>query len=108
MNLIPFQFIVSQRQNPTPGVLILSEFAGSSEALRDAMIINPWGTDQVAEAIYTAINMSEDEKIQCFNTLYRHISTYTQESWATNFLYSLSTIDDKVITIMFSFLIFSF
>jgi trehalose-6-phosphate synthase len=34
-----------------PGVLILSEFAGSAQSLSGAIRVNPWNTDQLAGAI---------------------------------------------------------
>ena len=35
-----------------PGVLILSEFAGSAQSLSGALRINPWNTEELAEAIH--------------------------------------------------------
>lgn len=46
-----------------PGVLILSEFAGAAEFLEDgSLIINPWNEQQSAEALFTALTMSREER----------------------------------------------
>jgi trehalose-6-phosphate synthase len=49
-----------------PGVLILSEFAGSAQSLSGAIRVNPWNTEEVATAIHTALTLSPIERsIRC-------------------------------------------
>lgn len=46
-----------------PGVLILSEFAGAAEFLKEgSIIINPWNEQQSAEALYTGLTMPAPER----------------------------------------------
>ena len=43
-------------------VLVLSRFAGASHELTDALIINPYDTESLADAIYRALEMPADER----------------------------------------------
>src|SRR5439155_26491701 len=60
MNLVAKEFVASQVEQR--GVLICSEFAGAAEALDAALLINPYDTEGVADAIKHAIAMSREEK----------------------------------------------
>ncbi|MBI1823836.1 MAG: trehalose-6-phosphate synthase [Nitrospirae bacterium] len=60
MNLVAKEF-VSVRNDET-GVLILSQFTGASTELQDALLINPYDTDQMAEAIRQALEMPTEEQ----------------------------------------------
>ena len=55
MNLVAKEFIASRTDGD--GVLILSEFAGASEELRDALVINPYDVDALARTMSTALTM---------------------------------------------------
>jgi trehalose-6-phosphate synthase len=43
-------------------VLILSRFTGASHELSDALMVNPYDTDELAQAIHTALSMPPDER----------------------------------------------
>jgi trehalose 6-phosphate synthase len=61
MNLVAKEYCATQVDNS--GVLILSEFAGAARRLgRYALLVNPYDTDGVADAIYRAFNMSWAER----------------------------------------------
>ncbi|MFB6290595.1 MAG: trehalose-6-phosphate synthase [Candidatus Bipolaricaulia bacterium] len=87
MNLVAKEFIAANKE---PKVLILSEFAGSSEQLEEALQVNPYDAKQVAEAIKTAIEMSEKEKEKRWRKLRKRVKTRDLPAWAENFLDSLS------------------
>jgi trehalose 6-phosphate synthase len=55
MNLVAKEYI-SAREDES-GVLILSQFTGASKELRDALIVNPYDIEEMAEAIRTALEM---------------------------------------------------
>jgi trehalose 6-phosphate synthase len=55
MNLVAKEYI-SARDDES-GVLILSQFTGASRELRDALIVNPYDIEEIAEAIRTALEM---------------------------------------------------
>jgi trehalose 6-phosphate synthase len=60
MNLVAKEFI-SAREDET-GVLILSQFTGASRELRDALIVNPYSIEEMAEAIRTGLEMDLGEQ----------------------------------------------
>ncbi|QES87945.1 bifunctional alpha,alpha-trehalose-phosphate synthase (UDP-forming)/trehalose-phosphatase [Rhizosphaericola mali] len=60
MNLVCKEYVASR--NEEDGVLILSEMAGSSRELGDALIVNPNDIGQIEEAIVAAIKMSPKEQ----------------------------------------------
>ncbi|WP_010917512.1 alpha,alpha-trehalose-phosphate synthase (UDP-forming) [Thermoplasma volcanium] len=57
LNLVSKEFIASTEK----GILVLSKFAGASNCLRGALIVNPNSPDEVADAIYKAMNMERKE-----------------------------------------------
>jgi len=60
MNLVGKEFVGSRSDEQ--GVLILSRFAGASRELRDALLVNPYDVDEVAEAIREAVEMKPEEQ----------------------------------------------
>ncbi len=60
MNLVAKEF-VSARADEL-GVLILSRFTGAARELRDALIVNPYDIEELAEAIRSALEMSAEEQ----------------------------------------------
>ncbi|GAB6182827.1 alpha,alpha-trehalose-phosphate synthase (UDP-forming) [Thermodesulfovibrio hydrogeniphilus] len=60
MNLVAKEFVASR--DDESGVLILSQFAGASRELRDAILVNPYDIESIADSIYEALNIDEDEK----------------------------------------------
>ncbi|MAW80173.1 MAG: trehalose-6-phosphate synthase [Parvularcula sp.] len=89
MNLVCKEFVMAQDEED-PGVLILSEFAGAAEQLQAALIVNPHDTDNVAEAIHTALNMPLEER----QNRWRRLSEVTREQdigwWREQFLNDLA------------------
>jgi trehalose 6-phosphate synthase len=60
MNLVAKEFVASRSDDD--GVLVLSDFAGASRELTDAVVVNPFNEEQVAEAIHTALQMDPGER----------------------------------------------
>ncbi len=60
MNLVAKEFVACQIEEP--GVLILSPFAGAGETMQEALVINPYKIDEVAELINSALEMPRDER----------------------------------------------
>jgi len=61
MNLVAKEFIAAQDE-ADPGVLILSRFAGAAEAMKDALIVNPFSREELSDAIKTALDMPLEER----------------------------------------------
>ena len=56
MNLVAKEFVASRDGG---GAVILSRFAGASQELQDALIVNPYDTDQLAAAIRMGLEMKK-------------------------------------------------
>jgi len=86
MNLVSFEFIACQKKQKS-GVLVLSEFAGAAQALgAGALLVNPYNTDEVAQALHDAFNMAQKEREERFDYMYNHIKTHTAQAWAEKFV----------------------
>lgn len=85
MNLVAHEFIGAQ--NPAnPGVLVLSRFAGAAEIFPDALLVNPFDTDETAEALRIALDMPLEERTERWNSLIAAARTHNVDDWALQFL----------------------
>lgn len=102
MNLIPYEYIICRQGNekldetlglnpeaPKKSMLVVSEFIGCSPSLSGAIRVNPWNIDSVAEAMDSALNVSEAEKQMRHEKHYRYVSTHDVGYWAHSFLQDL-------------------
>jgi trehalose-6-phosphate synthase len=95
MNLLPSQYIACQ-DSQDPGSLIVSEFAGCSSSLRGAAyVINPWATDEFAEAIYSGINDDQTTRVEKHKKLLNYVENHTVQSWANDLVNSLMEISHR-------------
>jgi len=62
MNLVSKEFVSSRFDND--GVMILSQFTGSARELTDAVLINPYDSEQFSDGIYTAVSMPKKERVR--------------------------------------------
>ncbi|MFH1457560.1 MAG: trehalose-6-phosphate synthase [Candidatus Omnitrophota bacterium] len=60
MNLVAKEFLSSRSDEK--GVLVLSQFTGAARELTDAILVNPFDRDQFSDAIFNALNLSEEER----------------------------------------------
>lgn len=85
MNLVAHEFIGSQNPDD-PGVLVLSRFAGAAEIFDAALQVNPFDTDETAEALRIALDMSPDERRARWQSLMAAARTHNVEDWSRSFL----------------------
>ena len=88
MNLVAKEYIAARVSND--GVLILSEMAGVSEELGEALIVNPNNREEVADAIAAALSMPEDEKHRRMQTMQRRLQRNDVVQWSSSFIEKLS------------------
>ena len=84
MNLVAKEFVAAR--DDEQGVLILSTFAGASRELNEALIVNPYHTFEMGEAIHRALGMPEHEqraRMQLMRALVRSRNVYC---WAGQML----------------------
>ena len=60
MNLVAKEFIAARTDGD--GVLLLSQYTGAARELTDAVLINPYDTDQLADAMLQSFHMPEKER----------------------------------------------
>lgn len=101
MNLVAKEYVAaksehaeSSDQDKGGGVLVLSEFAGAARDLPEALIINPYDTEEFAESIYRAISMSPKESRSRMTRMRLRIEEFNIYRWAADFLTGLARPDD--------------
>ena len=92
MNLVAKEF-VSVRDDDD-GVLILSQFAGASSELRDAVLVNPYDLDATAEAIRAAVEMAPDERRARMGRMRQVVREHNIYRWAGLLLRDLQRIPE--------------
>jgi trehalose 6-phosphate synthase/phosphatase len=87
MNLIAKEYLAARAENT--GVLIVSEMAGASSELLEAIIINPNNRQEIANAIAEALNMPEEEQIRRNTIMRGRLQRYDVVRWAGDFMEEL-------------------
>jgi trehalose 6-phosphate synthase/phosphatase len=93
MNLVAKEYVATKRDQP--GVLILSEMAGSAVELSNAIIINPNNLDAIEWAIFDALEMCQEEQLETMAKMQKIVSRQTVKRWAENFIAELGRIGQK-------------
>ena len=91
MNLVAKEFAASRNQND--GSLILSRFAGASNELQGAIIVNPYDIEKSADAIKFALEMTLDEQSQRMTQMRLGIVRNNIYSWASSLLRTMANIN---------------
>ncbi|HEY8262270.1 MAG TPA: trehalose-6-phosphate synthase [Methylosinus sp.] len=89
MNLVAKEYVVAQDAE-NPGVLVLSRFAGAAEELQEALIVNPYDADEVANAMQKAIVMPLAERKERHAALLERVRKHDAYNWMEGFLRALS------------------
>lgn len=93
MNLVSKEFIASKEEDK--GVLILSEFAGASKELYQAIIVNPFDPDAVSRSIQEAFLMPEYEQQTRMRTLRHVVEKFDVHLWIRNFISRLEEVKEE-------------
>jgi len=88
MNLVAKEYIAARSDEQ--GALILSRFTGASHELTDALMVNPYDTNELAEAIHTAFKMSVDEKRERMQRMRATVKEHNVYRWAGNLIAELA------------------
>ncbi|MEW6325364.1 MAG: trehalose-6-phosphate synthase [Nitrospirota bacterium] len=90
MNLVAKEFVAARTDEQ--GALILSQFTGASRELRDALLINPYDTEQIADAIRYALEMEPRKQQERMRRLREALKTHNVYRWTANLVRELSQI----------------
>lgn len=88
MNLVAKEYVAAQDPED-PGVLILSRFAGAALQLSDALQVNPHSSDEVSEAIRTALAMPKEERIRRWKGMIETVKNEDVQKWREDFVCAL-------------------
>jgi trehalose 6-phosphate synthase len=90
MNLVAKEFVAAREDEE--GALILSQFTGASRELHDAIIVNPYDTEQLSDAIHAALEMNPEERRARMQRMRRIVKEHNVYRWAGNLIGELSEI----------------
>ncbi|WP_127844293.1 bifunctional alpha,alpha-trehalose-phosphate synthase (UDP-forming)/trehalose-phosphatase [Psychroflexus aestuariivivens] len=90
MNLVAKEYVATRTNED--GVLVLSEMAGASKEMNEALLINPFNFEEIADTIKQALEMPKAEQKSRMQTLQKRVSRYSVEKWASEFMNSLKQV----------------
>ncbi|HKW56746.1 MAG TPA: trehalose-6-phosphate synthase [Candidatus Acidoferrum sp.] len=90
MNLVAKEFVAAREDER--GALILSTFAGAAHELPDALLVNPYDVQQVADAVRRALEMPEEEQIRRMHCMRQSVREHNVYRWAAHLLSDLTEI----------------
>lgn len=96
LSLLPFEYIIAQeRVHETPttsdssrhfGAMIVSEFASYSRILNGSLLVNPWRTDDIVNALVKATEMNYYEKHSRYALNHSFLESKSEKKWAERML----------------------
>ena len=90
MNLVAKEFVASR--DDEQGMLVLSQFAGASRELRDAVVVNPYNTEQTSEAIRYCLEMDPAQRSARMRRLRQVVKEQNVYRWAGDLISQLCDI----------------
>ena len=90
MNLVAKEFVAAREDED--GVLVLSQFTGAIRELRDAIPVNPYDIEQLAESIRRALEMSPEERHARMKRMRRTVREHNVYRWAADLISELAEI----------------
>ena len=90
MNLVAKEY--TAERDDELGALVLSQFTGAAYDLKGALIINPYSTKEIADAIYKGITMSPLEQTRRMKTMRNSVKNYNIYRWAGELLKAVAEI----------------
>ena len=100
MNLVAKEYIAAQDPDD-PGVLVLSRFAGAAEQMKQALIVNPYDVEEMADAIKVALEMGLQERQDRHQALLTGIRTHCTFAWCRSFLSTLENVRRRKLEVPF-------
>ena len=88
MNLVAKEFVAARDDGD--GVLILSQFTGASRELKDALIVNPYDIEQMADAICLALRMPPEERRDRMERMRANVHDHNIYRWAGKMIAELA------------------
>ena len=90
MNLVAKEYVVCRYDDT--GALVLSEFAGAADELRQAYLVNPHDINGMKDAFLEAIHAAPKERARRMKAMRKTVSEHTVADWADSFLEALAEV----------------
>lgn len=87
MNLVAKEYVSCRFD--LRGALVLSEFAGAADELRQAFLVNPYDIEGMKRAMLAAMRATPHELARRMRSLRRRVATHNVDKWANDFLSAL-------------------
>ena len=92
MNLVAKEYVTARTNND--GALVLSEFAGAADQLKQALLMNPHDIDGLKGSIMRAVEMSPKDAARRMRAMRKQVLEHDVDHWSAAFLKAL---DEKVV-----------
>mmetsp|Transcript_38033 Transcript_38033/g.109383 ORF Transcript_38033/g.109383 Transcript_38033/m.109383 type:complete len:1001 (+) Transcript_38033:176-3178(+) len=98
MNLVAKEFVAAKDkavENVVPGTIVLSEAAGAAQELFDALVVNPYDEDAVADAIHVGLELTkgtvldEESRWEVTGRMRKAVMQNDAQTWAAKLLSEL-------------------
>jgi trehalose-6-phosphate synthase len=93
MNLVAKEFVAAR--DDEDGVLILSTFAGASQELTEAVLVNPFDVNETADAMQIAMRMGREERRTRMSLMRRTVKENNVYRWAGRMLMDAARIRQR-------------
>lgn len=97
MNLVCKEYVASKIDKK--GVLVLSEMAGASRELSEALMVNPNDIWDFCEKIYAALEMPEAEQKRRMTSMQDVVSKFDVFTWVKNFTERLEEVKEQQLSL---------
>lgn len=87
---VSYEYIACQQARQ--GVMILSEFAGAAQSLNGSIVVNPWDSQQVADAIHEAVTIEPATRAENHRKLFKYVNKYSAAFWGSSFIKEMDKI----------------
>ena len=88
MNLVAKEYVACRYDGH--GALVLSEFAGAADELRQAWLVNPYDINGMKQALLEAYRADDKEVTRRMKALRKQVTTNDVAAWARSFLEGLN------------------
>lgn len=90
MNLVAKEYVACRYEND--GALVLSEFAGAADELRQAWLVNPYDLNGMKSALLEAYQADHREQTRRMKAMRKTVATNDIDAWASSFLTELGAV----------------
>ena len=88
LNLVCKEYVSAKSVDQTPGVLVLSEFAGAAVELKGAILTNPHDENNMVQMLEAGLSLSTEEAHYKMRQLQERVLSYGVKTWSEDFLNS--------------------